>query len=278
MMSLLHRVLAWSLPVVLAAGSLVIAADPTKLPKLEPISTNSEIKPVVATVVVVDSTVKGTEAFPRALTAATTTMSTLRDYSGYMVREERINGKLMAAQTAEIRVRCEPFCIYTKTVAPKELLGQELAYMSGRKEEKIRVKPAGRAGADGFMSYDITDTKANVDSKHTLLNTGIASVLKRIDAAMEAERKARTKPEVLVADYKFDGKACTRYEVICEMPHKMRLAAKMVVYFENESKLPIRFEMYDAPKGGETTGELLECVSFMSLKLNGGLGDGVFEK
>ena len=277
-MSRLHRVLAWSLPVVLTAGSLVIAADPTKLPTLEPISTNSEIKPVVATVVVVDSTVKGTEAFPKALTAATTAMSKLRDYSGYMVREERINGKPMAAQTAEIRVRCEPFCIYTKTVAPKELLGRELAYMSGRKEEKIRVKPAGRAGADGFMSYDITDAKANVDSKHTLLNTGIASVLKRMDGAMDAERKARTKPEVLVADYKFDGKACTRYDVICEMPHKMRLAAKMVVYFENESKLPIRFEMYDAPKGGETTGELLECVSFMSLKLNGGLGDGVFEK
>ena len=277
-MSRLHRVLAWSLPVVLAAGSLVIAADPTKLPTLEPINTNSEIKPVVATVVVVDSTVKGTEAFPKALTTANTAMSKLRDYSGYMVREERISGKLMAAQTAEIRVRCEPFCIYTKTVAPKELLGQELAYMSGRKEEKIRVKPAARAGADGFMSYDITDAKANVDSKHTLLNTGMAAVLKRIDAAMDAERKARTKPEVLVADYKFDGKACTRYDVICEMPHKMRLAAKMVVYFENESKLPIRFEMYDAPKAGETTGELLECVSFMSLKLNGGLGEGVFDK
>jgi outer membrane lipoprotein-sorting protein len=262
----------------LAAGSLAFCADPTKLPTLEPISTNNDIKPVVATVVVVESTVKGTEAFPKALTAANAAMAKLRDYSGYMVREERINGKLMPAQTAELRVRCEPFSIYTKTVAPKELLGQELAYMSGRKEEKIRVKPAGKAGADGFFSYDITDSKANVDSKHTLLNTGIASVLKRIESAMDAEKKAKTKPEVLVADYKFDGKACTRYEVICEMPHKMRLAAKMVVYFENESKLPIRFEMYDAPKNGETTGELLECVSFMSLKLNGGLGDGVFDK
>ncbi len=278
MMSRLHRVLAWSLPVVVAAGSLAFAADPTKLPTLEPITTYGDIKPVVATVIVVESTVKGTEAFPKALSAANSAMSKLRDYSGYMVREERINGKMMAAQTAEIRVRCEPFCIYTKTVAPKELLGQELAYMSGHKEEKIRVKPAGKAGADGFMSYDITDSKANVDSKHTLLNTGIASILKRIDMAMEAEKRAKTKPEVLVANYKFDGKACTRFDVICEMPHKMRLAAKMVVYFENESKLPIRFELYESSKTGEQQGELLECVSFMSLKLNGGLGDGVFDK
>jgi len=260
------------------AGACLWAGEPTKLPSLEPLRTDADVKPVVATVQVVEPGMTGVDAFPKAMASAQAAMAKVRDYSAYLVREERINGKLLPTQTAELRLRSEPFSIYTKTIAPKNLLNQELAYVSGRKDERVRVKLPGVAGAAGFQSVAMTDAKANADSKYTLANTGMAAILKRVDVAMDAERKAKTKPEVLMADYKFDGKVCTRYEVLCEFPHKFRMAAKFVVYFEQETKLPIRFEMYDAAKRAETEGGLMECVSFMSLKLNGALGDGVFDK
>ena len=51
----------------------------------------------------------------------------------------------------------------------------------------------------------------------------------------------------------------------------------MVVYVDKETKLPVRFEAYDDPKPGATTGELLEAYSFTDLKFNTGIGENVFE-
>ena len=255
----------------LSAG-LVVAADPPK-----PVAP-TDIVPASAKVEIVESAVKGEEAWAKAFADAKATYAKTRDYSGYMVRQERVGGKLAAEQTAEIRVRTEPFCIYTLTLAPKSLFNQELAYMGGRKDDKVRAKPAGVAGAGGFVTVAADDAKANAESKHTITNTGIGAVLKRIDAALDAEKTAKTSPQVVAAEYKFNDRPCTRYEIFCDRAHAKRFAARMVVYIDAEYKLPVRFEAYDAPKSGEKTGELIECVSFVKLVLNAGLGDSVFDK
>ena len=57
----------------------------------------------------------------------------------------------------------------------------------------------------------------------------------------------------------------------------MRYAAKMVVYVDKETKLPVRFEAYADPKTGAATGDLLEMYSFTDLKFNSGIGENTFE-
>jgi hypothetical protein len=261
---------------VLVAGATatgVMAADPPKA-----VDPPSEITPVSAKVTVAEPRVNGADALPKALAEAKAVYAKTRDYSGYMVRQERVSGKLLPEQTAELRVRTEPFAIYTKTVAPKSLLGQELAFSTGKKDDKVRVKAAGVAGVGGFVSVAADDPKAMADSRHTLTNTGIGAVLKRVESAWEAEKKAKTSPQVLVAEYKFQDRPCTRYEVFCERPHAQRYAYRLVVCIDSETKLPVRFEAHDAPKGGEATGEMIECVSFVGLKMNAGLGEATFDK
>lgn len=280
-----------SLCCLLLSAIVVTAADPAKpppdtIPKLEvpPAVTPpmpvppAELVPVVAKVELVEPKEKGEVALAKALAEATAAYAKVRDYSGYMVRQERIGGKLLPEQTAEIRVRTEPFCIYTLTLAPKALFNQELAYMSDKKDDKVRVKSAGVAGVSGFVSVEPDHAKANVDSKYTVTNTGIGAILSRVEGAMEAERLAKNPAQVLVDEYTFQGRPCTRYDIFCDRPHTKRFAARMVLYVDAESKLPVRFEAYDAPKPGEKDGELTECVSFVKLVFNAGLGDGVFEK
>ncbi len=257
--------------VFLSAG-LVVAADPPK-----PVAP-TDIVPASAKVEIVDASVKGEEAWAKALADAKATYAKTRDYSGYMVRQERVGGKLQAEQTAEIRVRTEPFSVYTLTLAPKSLFNQELAYMGGRKDEKVRVKAAGVAGAGGFVSVAADDAKATVDSKYAVTSTGIGAILKRVEAALDAEKVAKASPQVVMSEYKFNDRPCTKYEIFCDRAHAKRFAARMVVYVDTEYKLPVRFEAYDAPKTGEKTGELLECVSFVKLVFNAGLGDSVFDK
>lgn len=269
---------------LLLSAGLVVAADPVKpptpnfIPKLDEPPAPSTLVPTVVKVEFVEPAVKGEEAWAKALATAKETYAKTRDYSGYMVRQERIGGKLKDEQTAEIRVRTDPFCIYTLTLAPKALFNQELAYISGKKEDKVRAKPAGIAGVPGFVTVAADDGKANVDSKYTLTNTGIGAILKRVEAALDAEAAAKNTPQVIATDYKFNDRPCTRYEIFCDRPHAKRFAARMVVYIDTEWKLPVRFEAYDAPKGGEKTGELTECVSFVKLIFNAGLGDSVFDK
>lgn len=282
-----------SVCLLLLSAGLATAADPVKaiklpppppdtIPKLdEPPTGPSTLVPVAkgtAKVELVPTPVKGEEAWAKALAEAKEAYAKTRDYSGYMVRQERIGGKLRDEQTAEIRVRVQPFAVYTLTLAPKALFNQELAFMSGRKEDKVRAKPAGIAGVPGFVTVAPDDGKANADSKYTLPNTGIGAILKRVEAALDAEAAAKTSPQVLASEYKFNDRPCTKYEIFCDRPHPKRFAARMVVYIDHEYKLPVRFEAYDAPKGGEKAGELTECVSFVKMIVNAGLGDVVFDK
>jgi hypothetical protein len=267
----------------LIAASLLLTADwavadDPQITKLPVIQTPSEVTPVTAKVTVSETPVNGSEALPKALAEAKAVYAKTRDYSGYMVRQERVNGKLLPEQTAEIRVRVEPFAIYTKTLAPKSMLGQELAYSTGKKDDKVRVRAAGIAGVNGFVSVSMDDGKANVDSRHTLTNTGMGALVKRMETALEAEKRAKATPQILVAEYKFQDRPCTRYEVFCERPHRDRYAYRLVMYIDQELKLPVRFEAYDAPKSGESQGEMIECVSFVSLKINAGLGEAIFDK
>jgi hypothetical protein len=254
--------------------------EPGRLPKSEnqKSETPGDITPVVAKVVSAAPAVNGADALPKALAEAKTTYEKMRDYSGYMVRQERIGGKLMPEQTAELRVRVSPHAVYMKTLAPKALMGQELSFMAGQKNDKVRVRAAGVAGVAGFVSLSMDDAKANVESRHTLTNTGIGALLKRMETALEAEKKAKTNLQILVAEYKFNDRPCTRYEVFCERPHQGRYAYRVVMFIDDEMKVPVRFEAYDAPKVGDAAGEMIECISFVSLKLNGGLGDAVFDK
>jgi hypothetical protein len=255
----------------LSAG-LVVAADPPK-----PVAP-TDIVPVSAKVEIVEPTVKGEEAWAKAFADAKAAYAKTRDYSGYMVRQERIGGRLLAEQTAEIRVRTEPMCIYTLTLAPKSLFNQELAYMGGKKDDKVRLKQSGVAGAGGFVTVAADDAKANAESKYAIPNTGIGAVLKRVEAALDAEKVAKNSPQIIASEYKLNDRPCVRYEIFCDRAHAKRFAARMVVYIDSEHKLPVRFEAYDAPKGGEKAGELTECVSFVKLVLNAGLGDSVFDK
>ena len=57
-----------------------------------------------------------------------------------------------------------------------------------------------------------------------------------------------------------------------------RYAHRVVAYFETESKLPVRFEAYDAPKTPGAEGELIEMQAVVGVKLNVGLGERDFDR
>ena len=267
-----------ALAALLAVGTAARADEPAQYPGYP--ETPNTVTPVVAKVVTAAPAIDGATAFPKMIADAKAAYAKTRDYSGHIVRQERVNGTLLAEQSGEIHVRTEPFSIGVKMLLPKAASGWEASFVTGlgAKDDRFRFRPAGIAGADGMKGMKATDPKALEGQRHPLTDTGIGAILTRTEKIVEVEKKAKNPVQIVAAEYTFQKRPTVRYEIFCERPHPLRYAPRVVLYVDKETKLPVRFESYDAPKLGDATGDLLECVSFVNLKFNGGLGDSAFDK
>ena len=236
--------------------------------------------PVLLKVEVSLPPVNGAEAFPAMIAEARAAYAKVRDYSCVLVRREVVAGKLLAEQTAELRVRTQPASANLRVTGPKAYAGEEISYLPSRFAAKLRYKAPGFDGIKyGYLTVSADDPRLTASTRHTYSDTGLLAVIDRCEKALATEKKLNHPVQILVADYSFAGKAVTRYEVFAEKAHPSRYAYRWVVFVDKESKLPVRFEAYDQPKaGGATGGELLEMQSFVGTKLNGGLGDSAFER
>jgi len=240
-----------------------------------PEATSGSLVPVIAKVTAVDAPLNGQATFVKMLTDAKAAHAKNRDYMGHIVRQERVNGTLQAEQTGELRVRNEPFCVSLKLIAPKSLNGWDGIFVTGKFDGKMRLKPAGTAN---FTIVPLDSPKVAAYSLHSLADTGLLAVLNRTERIVEIEKKANNPTQIVAADYTFQDRAVTRFDIYTERPHPKRFAHHTVLFVDKETHLPVRFEAYDQPRGAATTGDLIECVSFVNLKFNAGLGDSVFDR
>ncbi|MBA4066265.1 MAG: hypothetical protein C0501_21625 [Isosphaera sp.] len=211
------------------------------------------------------------------LAEARTAHGKLRDYTGTFTRQERVGGVLSAEQVGVMKVRVAPAGVYVGFARPDAVAGAEVAYSAAKKDGKVRYRPAGVAGRIGFQVLPTDDPKFLADHRHPVTAWGMGPILDRVSAAVAREKALNNPVEVYTSEYRFANRAVTRYEVLTRRPHAFRYAARMVVYVDDETKLPVRFEAYDDPKPGATAGELIEAYSFTDLKFNTGVGESAFD-
>jgi Protein of unknown function (DUF1571) len=234
------------------------------------------VKPVVATTTAAEAA-KPADPLGTMLADARAAYGKMRDYSGTFTRQERINGTLSAEQVGEMKMRVNPVGIYVRFARPEATAGMEVAYSGAKKDGKVRYRPAGVAGRKGFLRLEVDDPKFLADHRHPVTSWGIGPTIELLSTVTAREKTLNNPVEVFTADFQFANRNVTKYEIFTRRQHAFRYAAHMVVYVDKETKLPIRFEAYDDPKAGATTGDLLEMYSFSDLKFNNGLGENVFD-
>lgn len=255
------RVRTWAaLCAGLLVGGAVVAQPPRGEPKAEP--ARADAKPA--------------DTLAGMLSESRTAVGKARDYTCTFTRQEQRNGSLSGEQVAEMRVRTSPAGVYVRFARPESIAGMEVAYSAARKSTKMRYRAAGVAGR-GFQTLDTDDEKFLAENRHPVTEWTMSAVLDRVAAAAAREKTLNNPVEVYASDYKFAGRAVTRYEVLTRRPHALRYAHRMLVYVDKETKLPVRYEAYDQPKNGAAVGELFEAYSFSDLKLNVGLGENAFD-
>ncbi len=199
------------------------------------------------------------------------------DYRCTLVKRERIKGQMQPEQMITFEARREPFSVHLSWQMPRTMVGQEVCYVAGKNDGKMRVHSKGIASLVGFVSIDPNDPRALENSRHSITDAGIGNLIARYKRAWEEERRLG-KTKVRLANYEYNHRVCTRVE--CTHPEKGAPFTfyRSVVYIDQEKHLPIRVENYDWPHPGSKEGDLVEVFSFADLRLNVGLGDEVFNK
>ncbi len=216
---------------------------------------------------------------PLALVAeARQTYQRVHDYTCTLVSQERVKGKLEPEYIMAMKFRQQPFSVYLRWLTPRDLAGQEVCYVEGRNNNKMRVHPTGAASMFGFVTIDPSDPRVLEHSNHTIREAGIGNLIERFGRDWAQERQlGRT--AVTLAEYEYNQRRCVRVEAVHTEPGPAFPTYRSVVYFEKESRLPIRVEVYDWPRqGGPAGGDLLECFSYVDVQFNVGLTDVVFNK
>lgn len=202
----------------------------------------------------------------------------IRDYSATFIKQERVHGQLLPQEVTNIKCRTKPFSVYLYWRAPKPLEGQEACYVTGRNKGQMRAHSNGLPGAIGWVSLDVRDSRAMEHNRHDITEVGIGHLIDQFHSHWLKERPLAT-PQVVVADYEYDKKRCTRIEVghPNSQPGQFH-TYRSVVYLDKQTGLPIRVENYDWPKkGGDPKGDVLETYSYANLRVNVGLRDDVFD-
>jgi hypothetical protein len=217
------------------------------------------------------------EAPLRLIEEARQSYQEVRDYTCTLVKRERIQGQLQPESVITMKVRTRPFSVYLRWQQPRNMVGQEACYVTGKNNGMMRVHATGLLGVAGWVSLDPNDARARQTSNHAITEAGIGNLIERFAKRWAAE-KDLNQTRVRIGEYEYNKRRCTRVETIHPDNRSGQfLTYRSVLYFDKETHLPIRVEAYAWPRpGGSPDGELVEVYSYVNFRQNVGLGDESF--
>lgn len=220
---------------------------------------------------------RATDPLGAMIAEAKSAHAALRDYTCTFTRQERVGGALGAEQVAELKYRANPHSVAVRFARPEAVAGASASYVAGKRLEQVKVRPVGAKGLDRFLLVGLDDPKAKLDGLHPVTGYGVGAVIDRVSKIVSTEKGMNNPVDVYPSEFQFAGRPVTRYEVLTRRPHAYRYAYKTMVFVDNATKLPVRWEAHDAPRPGTTTGDLIEAHSYTDLRPNVGLGAAAFE-
>lgn len=218
-----------------------------------------------------------TDRFDALVAQAQKAYFKVNDYTCTFTKQERIDGVLFPEATAIMSLRNAPFSVHLKFIAPQSLAGQEAVYVEGKHNGRMRVKSAGRLlSLVGFVTLDINDPRVTRENRHLITEAGIGNMINRLAAARQRERNAADVC-VTIGQATVGSMTCERVETVFSHLAPGRFCTRCVIYFDQSTKLPVRFEAYERAADGSDT-QLLECYTYTDLQLNVGLDDSAFNQ
>jgi Protein of unknown function (DUF1571) len=263
---------AVGLGMVISAGEIAFAQGPRLTP---PTNAPRNAPPAAAT--------DNEEPHPLQRAKEYTTESrealgAIRDYTGIFTKTEAINGR-MVTQVMEIKVREKPFSVYLKSRSGKEA-GREAIYVAGANGGNVLAHEVGIKAIAGTVSVRPNGREVMEENHYPLTRIGISNLLDTAHQIWDAEMKHSDPNSV---DVKFFPNA-TLGKIPCEAVQITHAQQKKElrfhisrVYFDKETKLPVRAERFGFPRRTGEKPPLIEEYTYSNLKTNVGLTNADFD-
>lgn len=197
----------------------------------------------------------------------------IQDYSATLTKVERLDGKLGDPQKLIIRVRHQPFSVYTKFITPNP--GQEALYVENQNDGKLVAMGSGWKRRFGKVNLPVDGMMAMAGQRYPITKAGIMNLTKELVEIAEQDVKyAECEVEYGVAT--IDGRKATMIRAIHPVPRKNFRFHKAEIFIDNELRLPVAYQAFSWPaaEGGQPI--LEEKYIYTDVKLNNGFTDADF--
>ena len=213
--------------------------------------------------------------------------SEIRDYTGTMIKQERVDGALTPTEYMDCKIRNRqmkgdqivvPFSVYLKFRKPAAMKGREVIYVEQRNNGKMVVREGGLKGRIlPTVWLNPQSRLAMRGNRYPVTEIGIETLTRRL---IEKGTRDRNHGECDVQFFKnatINRRSCTCLQVMHPVRRSYFDFHLARIFMDNELGVPTRYEAYDWPatEGGEP--QLTEAYTYLNLKLNVGLTDADFD-
>jgi hypothetical protein len=205
-----------------------------------------------------------------------TAMDAIADYEATLVKEERLNGKLIR-QSMQIRLRENPFSVYLHFGG--EVPGREMLYVQGKYNNQVQAREAsGLKSLVGTVSLAADGIEAMQENRYPITTIGMRRMLQNVLAQWEEETQYGEIDVKFYPNARLGGRSC---EVI-ESSHPQRRRQfpfhMTRLFIDAETRLPVRVEQFGYPSMPGAKPPLEEFYHYSKIRTNLGLSDFDFSR
>lgn len=208
--------------------------------------------------------------------AAQQRLAKVRGYTTTLVKREEVDGKLHGPDFVQLKIRHQPFSVYTRYLKPEDIAGQEAIYVSGQNNGKLLAHGVGLEKVLGTFSLDPTGTLAMEGQRFPITDAGLANLLAKLARRFRQEMQYGECDVQFYQGAKVDGRSCRMFEVRHPQPRRNFRYALARLYIDDQLGIPLRFEGYSWPARSGQPLRLVEEYTYTRLRLNPGLTDRDF--
>jgi hypothetical protein len=189
----------------------------------------------------------------------------LGTYRARLLKQERVDGKLLPAQTMEVIVQSSPAAQRLDYVeGPKK--GRHVIWTHKRPTEML-VREAGILGIASLW-IDLSGSLAHGDSNHNVTELGFGPLLDLVSSDL---RKATAQGGLARKNQGFDGSGCFWMEYTAPPAAKGLYAQRTRLCVDAKLGLPVKIEVHD-------TRGFLERYEYSNVRPNQKVDQSLFEK
>ncbi|TWU41766.1 DUF1571 domain-containing protein [Novipirellula artificiosorum] len=203
----------------------------------------------------------------------------VRDYRALFVKRCRVDGVLPELQYAQVKIRnrkvdggqiTTPLSVYLNFLKPDAVAGREVIWVEGQNEGRMVAHESGLKGMIN-VNLDPNGYLAMRGQRHPITDIGIENLLVKLIETGQRERQYGECEVQFYPNAKIKDIACTMLQVVhpVKRPHFEFYTAR--VYFDNEQRMPIRYESWSWPTTAGGDPVLEEEYTYLDVKVNEGM-------